>query len=135
MAHRLLHDRSARPSVARLPNPVPRNAPSPNSERPNTMRLAQVIAEVLAGARPAAQLGTVAAPDVVSMLARNSGRLGARREGPPHRPIVDSVHVHEPSDGVAEACAVVRVGSRYRAIALRLEVADGRWQCTALHVG
>jgi hypothetical protein len=30
--------------------------------------------------------------------------------------------------------AVVRRGERHRAVALRLEGADGRWRCTALHL-
>ena len=51
------------------------------------------------------------------------------------RPLVRSVHVSEPADGVAEACAVVDTGPRRRAVALRLEGMDGRWQCTALQLG
>ena len=49
--------------------------------------------------------------------------------------VVRSVHVSEPVDGVAEVCAIVQQGPRCRAIALRLEGIDGRWQCTALHIG
>jgi hypothetical protein len=45
------------------------------------------------------------------------------------------VHVSEPADGVAEACAVVDTGPRRRAIALRLEGLDGRWRCTQLQFG
>jgi hypothetical protein len=103
--------------------------------RPWTARLAQAIAEVLAGARPAAQLSRVATLDVLALLERGSGRLGARPGGAPLRPIVGSVHISEPRDGVAEACAVVDTGPRKRAIAMRLEGIDGQWRCTALHVG
>jgi hypothetical protein len=103
--------------------------------RPWTVRLAQVVAEVLAGARPAGQLAGVATLEVLQLLERGSGRLGARRGGPPQRPIVSSVHVSEPCDGVAEACAVVDTGLRKRALAFRLEGANGHWRCTALHVG
>jgi hypothetical protein len=49
--------------------------------------------------------------------------------------VVRSVRVSEPHDGVAEVCAVVQQGPRCRAIALRLEGIDGRWQCTALQIG
>jgi Family of unknown function (DUF6459) len=103
--------------------------------RPWTARLAQAIAEVLAGARPASQLSRVATLDVLRLLERGSGRLGARADGPPQRPIVGSVHISEPRDGVAEACAVVDTGPRIRALALRLEGVNGQWRCTAVHIG
>ncbi|HTW20344.1 MAG TPA: Rv3235 family protein [Mycobacteriales bacterium] len=103
--------------------------------RPWTARLAQAIVEVLAGARPASQLSRVATLDVLALLERGSGRLGARPGGPPRRPIVGSVHVSQPRPGVAEACAVVDTGVRKRAIALRLEGRNGQWRCTALHIG
>jgi Family of unknown function (DUF6459) len=103
--------------------------------RPWTARLAQAIAEVLAGARPAGQLSRVATLDVLALLERGAGRLGARPGSPPQRPIVGSVHVSEPCDGIAEACAVVDTGLRKRALAFRLEGIDGQWRCTALHVG
>jgi hypothetical protein len=45
------------------------------------------------------------------------------------------VHVTSPFDGVAEVAATVRRGPRVTAVALRLEGLDGRWQCTALHLG
>lgn len=103
--------------------------------RPWTARLAQAIVEVLAGARPASQLSRVATLDVLQLLERGSGRLGARPGVPAQRPIVGSVHVSEPRDGVAEACAVVDTGLRKRALALRLEGVNGQWRCTALHIG
>lgn len=103
--------------------------------RPWAGRLSQAIAEVLAGARAPGQLASVATLEVLAMLERGAGRLGARRGTPPQRPVVRSVHVCEPRAGVAEACAVVDTGARRRALALRLEGADGRWLCTALHVG
>jgi hypothetical protein len=34
-----------------------------------------------------------------------------------------------------EICARVRYGARNRALAARLEVRAGRWQCTALEFG
>jgi Family of unknown function (DUF6459) len=107
-------------------------APDP---KPLVRRLAQVIAEVLAGARPAAQLSDVAAPDVIRLLVRSAGRLRAYPTGPQQRPVVRSVHIDEPRLGVAEACAVINLGTRYRAIALRLESTNGRWRCTDLRIG
>jgi hypothetical protein len=103
--------------------------------RPWTIRLAQAISEVLAGARPAGQLSRVATLEVLQLLERGAGRLGGRGAGPAQRPVVGSVHLSEPCDGVAEACAVVDTGSRKRALALRLEGIDGQWRCTAVHIG
>jgi hypothetical protein len=103
--------------------------------RPWTARLAQAIAEVLAGARSPGQLADVASLDVLRMLERGAGRLSGGSAGPRRRPVVRSVHVSEPCDGVAEGCAVVDTGPRRRALALRLEEVRGRWRCTALQVG
>jgi hypothetical protein len=100
-----------------------------------TARLAQAIAEVLAGARPPGQLARVATLDVLQLLERAAGRLGSRPGAPRQRPIVGSVHVSEPCDGVAEACAVVDTGPRRRALALRLEGVNGQWRCTELQIG
>ena len=114
--------------------------PTRRSELPDprgwTGRLAQAIAEILAGARPAGQLARYTTLVVLEHLARSTGRLGARSSGvAPLRPVVASVHVSEPADGVAEACAVVDTGPRRRVIALRLEGLDGRWRCTQLQFG
>ena len=43
-----------------------------------------------------------------------------------------SVHVQPLPGGVAEVFATVRRGTRYGALALRLELVDGGWRCTAL---
>jgi hypothetical protein len=118
-------------------SPVATGLPDP---RPWCARLCQAIAEVLAGARPAHQLADVASLDVLQLLERSAGRLGGHRGGPVTRPRVASVHVSEPTPGIAEACAVVDTGPRRRALAIRVEghPLDGRparWRCTALHVG
>lgn len=101
-----------------------------------TGRLAQAVLEILAGQRQAAQLARFATLDVLDLLERSSGRLVRRTTNAPvSRPVVASVHVSEPVDGVAEACVVMNTGMRRRAMALRLEGVDGRWQCTALQLG
>jgi hypothetical protein len=123
------------PAGGDFPADAPTNRDLLPDPRPWTARLAQAIAEVLAGARPANQLSRVATLDVLQLLERGSGRLGVRPGAPPQRPIVASVHISEPRDGVAEACAVVDTGLRKRALALRLEGINGQWRCTALHVG
>jgi hypothetical protein len=48
---------------------------------------------------------------------------------------IRSVRVCEPADGVAELSAVVQVGTRYRAVAARLEGLNGRWRCVRLQLG
>jgi hypothetical protein len=118
--------------------------PAPGSDstavmdpRPWSHRLAQAVAEVLAGDRPPAQLGPHTSLDVLALLERWSGRFGQQpRAGQPRRrPRVASVHVGRPTTGVAEVCAVVDTGPRRRAIALRLETVAGHWRCTELQVG
>jgi hypothetical protein len=42
--------------------------------------------------------------------------------------------VCQPSVGIAEVSVVVDDGRRARALAMRLEGADGRWRCTELVV-
>lgn len=103
--------------------------------RPWTHRLAQAMAEVLAGGRPPAQLASFASLDVLGLLERGAGRLRPHRDRPARQPVVTSVHVSRPHAGVAEACAVVDTGPRRRALALRLEGVDGRWRCTVLQIG
>jgi hypothetical protein len=98
-------------------------------------RLAQAIAEVLAGVRSARQLDDLVSPDVIRLLCRSAGRLSARPGSSRYRPVVHSVHVGEPCPGVAEACVVINVGNRKRALALRLEAIGRQWRCTVLHVG
>jgi hypothetical protein len=122
-----------------LPDPVPL-----------AHRFAQAVVEILAGDRPAAQLSRYATLEVLDQLERSVRRGPARAVATVRRPAggaagsagalaarprVTSVHVSEPADGVAEACAVITAGPRRRALAFRLEGLDGRWQCTALHPG
>jgi hypothetical protein len=114
--------------------------PTPRASLPDPRgwsgRLAQAVAEILAGARPAGQLARHTTLDVLEHLERSAGRLGSRGAAAPVlRPLVTSVHVSEPADGIAEACAVVDTGPRRRAIALRLEGIDGRWRCTDVQFG
>lgn len=101
-------------------------------------RLAQAVVEVAAGARHAAQLVRWTDLDVYTQLqgeAAQAGLRGSAARASTSAAWVRSVHVSSPADGVAEVCAVVEQGSRRRALALRLEGRDGRWQCTALALG
>lgn len=120
---------------------------------PLAHRFAQAVVEIVAGDRPASQLTRHATLDVLDQLERTarhralraaellrtSVRTSAKASGAnsavPARPRVTSIHLSEPADGVAEACAVISAGPRRRALAFRLEGLDGRWQCTALRMG
>lgn len=115
---------------------------APTTSMPNPRRFAapfaQGVAEVLMGVRPPQQLAQVTTLDVLAQLERNAGRLAPRlatRSGTRPRPRVSTVRLCEPAAGVAEVCAVVDTGVRRRALALRLELVGGRWQCTVLRVG
>jgi hypothetical protein len=117
-----------------LPRPPAADPAGPPNVREWSARLTQAIVEVFVGARPAAQLSQVTTLDVLHQLERWSGRFATRGEST-QQPRVVSVHVCEPGEGVAEACATVDTGPRRRAFALRLETNGARWQCTALELG
>jgi hypothetical protein len=101
-------------------------------------RLVQALSEASAGERPLHQLSPFFSRPVYHRLERHFAatlRGTGAQAGPENKANVRSVHVCEPSDGVAEVAAVVRRGARMAAIALRLEGRNGRWQCTALQIG
>jgi hypothetical protein len=105
-------------------------------------RLVQAMIEVVSGVRPVSQLVRWTTAPVYDELSARVARPVVST-GPGSRTIattrlaevVRSIRVSEPRDGVAEVCAIVQQGPRCRAIALRLEGIDGRWQCTALQIG
>jgi hypothetical protein len=102
-------------------------------------RFVQALVEVLSGDRPAAQLTRWMTDDVFTDVVSRVSALGlsttaAVRTGL-GRAVVRSVHLYEPRDGIAELAVHVKHGGRSRAVALRLEGLDGRWQCTALQLG
>ena len=97
-------------------------------------RLVIGVIETATGRRSASQLRHHTSPTVQAGLARDAGRIS--RLGSARRPAtLHSLHVTEPADGVAEVAAVLRVGDRFRALALRLEGLDGRWRCVRLQIG
>lgn len=125
---------------AGIPEPPPREKPATVVPDPRRFvaPFTQGIAEVLMGVRPPQQLAQATTLEVLGQLERNAGRLAPRpavRGVGRNRPRISSVRLCEPCPGVAEVCAVVDTGVRRRAIALRLEAIDGRWQCTVLRVG
>jgi hypothetical protein len=102
-------------------------------------RFAQAVVEVLGGDRPLTQLVRWTSPRVYADLERRLAILArtsnAGRRMRTVRPQVRSVHVFHPTPEAAEVSVHVRHGQRSRALAARLEVKQGRWQCTALQLG
>jgi len=49
--------------------------------------------------------------------------------------VPQSAHVWPVRDGVVEVCVTLRLGSRHRVVAMRLEDFRGRWLATAMDVG
>jgi uncharacterized protein DUF6459 len=102
-------------------------------------RFAQATVEVLGGDRPLPQLLRWTSQRVYADLGRRVSILGRSSVVTQRlrtvRPQVRSVHVFQPTPQSAEVSVHVRHGRRSRAIAARLELESGRWQCTALQLG
>jgi len=98
----------------------------------------QAAVEVVAGDRPLTQMVRWTTPEVYEQLQwrrqRRTGPGGAPGTTS-RRAVVSSIHVCQPDDDVAEACATVRVGERASAVALRLEADRDSWRCTAITLG
>lgn len=115
------------------------------SDRPSTdvhawsARFAQAVVEVLGGDRPLTQLIRWTTSRVYSDLGRRVTILGrtapAGQRRRTIRPQVRSVHVFQPTPESAEVSVHVRHGHRSRAIAARLDLGNGRWQCSELRLG
>jgi len=127
-------DREPRPAD-RLPT-EPGGSRAPEPEWPG--RFAQVLAETLAGSRPARQL----VPWTTERARDHIQRLGPHLTSS-ERPRVRRVVTSCPAVDVMEMCVVVGFGARVRALAIRLERSgqsaglgsppDGtRWLCTAV---
>lgn len=138
------------PQVEELPfdEPAPRRIeheidffdpqPTPRRDLPDPGRWAtrflQAVLETLAGCRPSVQLQEWTSPTVHAQVV--GGAHGRRWISSARAlPVVRTVRVGEPADGVAEVCAVVQRGRRFAAVAARLEGFDGRWRCVALELG
>jgi hypothetical protein len=93
-------------------------------------QFAQVLAETLAGSRPATQLRPWTTEQTRQRI-RQLGPMLATGQRPRVRRIMTSA----PSPDVLEMTAVVGFGSRVRVLALRLERAEEacqHWRCTAI---
>ena len=109
---------------------------TPSSRLPSAIDMARVLVqallEVRAGVRPLQQLRRDTTPEVYLALRTSLGIAPRVAGARPDRGSVRSLHVQQRPEGVAEVCATVRQGSRFGALALRLEGVDGRWRCTEL---
>lgn len=101
--------------------------------RPIARHFLQATLEMLYGRRSPRQLQMWTSPAVFADLVRSRRVIPATTRSAP--PTVQSVHVSEPVDGVAEVCAVIRRGERRHAVAARLEGIDGQWRCVKLQIG
>jgi hypothetical protein len=96
-------------------------------------RVVTTALEALSGRRPMAQVRPLTSLGVFTALSRGNPPPWCAGGTAPL--VIGPVHVCEPVDGVAEVSAVARRAGRAHAVAARLEGIDGRWQCTALHIG
>ncbi len=97
------------------------------------------VVEILTGGREVDSIARWVTEDVQRHLLQRAAlaaraRSVARRSRA--RPLVQvgSVRICEPAPGVAEAAVVVHTRSHARAVALRLELRQGRWRATAVGV-
>ena len=137
------HGQAQPDGPARADNPSgrpPEAAGVPPSDGPATgawaSLFAQVLAEALAGSRPARQI----APWTTEQARRRIRQLGPMLQDGP-RPVVRRVLTSMPHRDVVEMTVIIGVGPRTRAIAVRLERARpssarpdrGRpWICTVI---
>jgi len=120
---RLQRDPSRPFAAAALPDP-----------RQWSTGLARGVLEILAGLRPLTQLRRWVVPQLYSEIAQAvQPAPGGLRPGIACVP--QSAHVWPVRDGVVEVCVTLRLGSRHRVVAMRLEDFRGRWLATAMDVG
>ena len=107
----------------------------PTDPRPLVAQLAQAISEVLVRARQAGQLDGLLTADTVRALQRAVDVTPAPAGVGMPRPRIHSLRIASPRAGAVEACAVIDLGHRSRALAFRLDDLGHRWTCTALRIG
>jgi hypothetical protein len=119
---------SASPAGQRHPG-RPAAPPVPGGAAAWPSYFAQVLAETLAGSRPAQQLVPWTTERARSRIQQLGPRLAAGQ-----RPRVRRVVTFRPTTDAMEMTVVVGFGPRVHALALRLERGDspGRWLCTAV---
>lgn len=148
---------STRPSSTR-PHPARPKSPRPEPGRPDSADpggddpdrgvapgwpslFAQVLAETLAGARPAGQIVPWTTQRARSSIQRLGPTLADGQPTARQRPLVRRVVTSQPRSDVLEMTVIVGFGPRIRALAVRLELSQprgipagraARWLCTAV---
>ena len=141
-----------------IPDPARPNPARPRSARPDSADpsggnpdrrvapgwpslFAQVLAETLAGSRPAGQIVPWTTQRARSNIQRLGPTLAAGQPTARQRPLVRRVVTSQPSSDVLEMTVIVGFGPRIRALAVRLELSQprgipagrpARWLCTAV---
>lgn len=102
--------------------------------------LACGIVQVLAGERPVDQLAKMVTADLYAQL-RDAALVNMRKRlyspGKPNPRLqieVRRVRLEAPRDGVIESVVLLHSDSRTRAVAIRLEGLNARWQATMVNV-
>lgn len=126
------------PGMPRTPELAVVHGGRPDLER-WAARFVQAAVEVITGDRSPAQLVRSTSPRVHLELSRRA-RVITRTTTPERRRRTARVQVRSvrafcPAPDVAEVAVHLRHGERGRAVALRLEVRDDRWQCVAIQFG
>ncbi|QBI54190.1 Rv3235 family protein [Streptomonospora litoralis] len=124
-ARRGAHSAPARPQAPRAAA-RPRGVAYPHRRSPEQLaRFAQLLAEVLAGERPARQVRPLLSRRAYELLARRAGAYAGAS-----RPRLMRTVLRTPAPDVAEISAVLDCGPRCRALALRVAYAQHAWLCT-----
>ncbi len=92
-------------------------------------RLAVGLVETLSGQRPPRQLATWIHADILGQLAAQFQRPAPPLSRPPQ---VLRILPQEPTPGVAEVAVILQVGNEVRALGMRLEAHQDRWQATQI---
>ncbi len=101
--------------------------------------MARAIYEVASGERPAAQLSRWVERSTLERIGTRGAAMARHPSMRVHHGVsrlrkVRSVRVCAVASGVVEASAVIVGMERSHAMALRLEVVDGRWLITAIEM-
>ncbi|MFI5955266.1 Rv3235 family protein [Cryptosporangium sp. NPDC051539] len=136
--------RSRSAGVSFGPQATPSDAlPDPSA---HARGLVLALLEVLSGRRPVQQLRPHLTEEAFQRLAGRLQRARAtagavapattvrRNRRPRTRIQIGRTRLCEPADGIAEITVLADVGSRTRAVAVRLEGLDGRWRCPVLTI-
>lgn len=123
------------------PSPAPEPAPEPDLPRAAdwAARMARAIYEVSSGERPAAQLSRWVERHLLDRIGQRGSAMARHPSMRIHHGVsrlrkVRSVRVCTVAPGVVEASAVIVGMERSHAMALRMEITDGRWLITAIEM-